>query len=118
MVVSAWCITNLTHGWWVSIESIQSIVSITQRGAIQRRVFCVTGLGGLYLEGLIHRGAYFRNFTVVYVSSYVLPRERVTRITRSKGNPNVLHLTIKHVRLILFKAFFQTGRKNNGHSRK
>ena len=32
--------------------------------AIQRRVFCVTGLGGLYLEGLIHGGAYFRNFTV------------------------------------------------------
>ena len=27
--------------------------------------FCVTGLGGFYLEGLIHRGAYFRNFTVV-----------------------------------------------------
>ena len=26
--------------------------------------FCVTGLGGLYLEGLIHGGAYFRNFTV------------------------------------------------------
>ena len=25
---------------------------------------CVTGLGGLYLEGLIHGGAYFRNFTV------------------------------------------------------
>ena len=23
-------------------------------GAIQRRVFCVTGLGGLYLEGLMH----------------------------------------------------------------
>ena len=33
-------------------------------GAIQRRVFCVTSLGGLYLEGLIHGGAYFRNFTV------------------------------------------------------
>ena len=32
-------------------------------GAIWRRVFCVTGLGGLYLEGLIHGGAYFRNFT-------------------------------------------------------
>ena len=32
-------------------------------GAIQRRVFCVTGLGGLYmyLEGFIHGGAYFRN---------------------------------------------------------
>ena len=27
-------------------------------------VSCVTGLGGLYLEGLIHGGAYFRNFTV------------------------------------------------------
>ena len=27
--------------------------------------FCVTGLGGLYLEELIHGGAYFRNFTVV-----------------------------------------------------
>ena len=26
--------------------------------------FCVIGLGGLYLEGLFHRGAYFRNFTV------------------------------------------------------
>ena len=27
--------------------------------------FCVTGLGGLYLKGLILGGAYFRNFTVV-----------------------------------------------------
>ena len=26
--------------------------------------FCVTILGGLYFEGLIHGGAYFRNFTV------------------------------------------------------
>ena len=26
--------------------------------------FGVTSLGGLYLEKLIHRGAYFRNFTV------------------------------------------------------
>ena len=33
-------------------------------GAILRRVFCDTGLRGLYLEGLIHAGAYFRNFTV------------------------------------------------------
>ena len=35
------------------------------RGAIWRRVFSVTGLGGLYLEGLIHGGACFRNFTVL-----------------------------------------------------
>ena len=27
--------------------------------------FCITGLGGLYLEGLIHGGAYFQNFTVI-----------------------------------------------------
>ena len=26
--------------------------------------FCITDLGGLYLERLIHGGAYFRNFTV------------------------------------------------------
>ena len=32
------------------------------RGDLTR--FNVTGLGGLYLEGLIHGGAYFRNFTV------------------------------------------------------
>ena len=31
--------------------------------------FCVTGLGGLYLEGLIHGGAYFRNFTVAFRSA-------------------------------------------------
>ena len=34
--------------------------------AIQRRVFCVTSLGDLYLEGLIQGGPYFRNFTVFY----------------------------------------------------
>ena len=33
-------------------------------GAIQCTVFCVTGFGGLDLEGLIHEGAYFRNVTV------------------------------------------------------
>ena len=35
-------------------------------GAIERIIFCVTSLGGLYLKGLIHGRAYFRNFTVVY----------------------------------------------------
>ena len=34
--------------------------------------FCVTSLGGLYLEGLIHGGAYFRNFTVAQVSDSML----------------------------------------------
>ena len=43
--------------------------STSPRGAYNwrgdsRRVLCVTHLGGLYLEGLIHGGDYFRNFTV------------------------------------------------------
>ena len=33
-------------------------------GVISRRIFCVMILGGLYLKGLVHGGAYFRNFTV------------------------------------------------------
>ena len=33
-------------------------------GAIKQRVFWVTSLGGLYLEELIHGGAYFWNFMV------------------------------------------------------
>ena len=31
----------------------------------------MTGLGGLYLEGLIHRRAYFRNFTVLLNRFYL-----------------------------------------------
>ena len=34
--------------------------------------FCVTSLGGLYFEGLIHGGAYFRNFTVGHLHNSVL----------------------------------------------
>ena len=45
------------------------IPSTSPSGAYMRRGdltegFCITILGGLYLEGLIHGGAYFRNFTV------------------------------------------------------
>ena len=44
------------------------------RGAYVRRGdltdgSCVTGLGSLYLEGLIHGAAYFRNVTVSTTSS-------------------------------------------------
>ena len=35
-------------------------------GAIYRRVFLRYEFGGLYLEGLINGGAYFRNFTVCH----------------------------------------------------
>ena len=31
-------------------------------GALLRRLFCVTILGGLYLEGLVHGEAYFSEF--------------------------------------------------------
>ena len=47
-----------------NFPSTSSLGWIIFGGAIGRRVFCVTGFGGLYLEGLIHGGAYFRNFTV------------------------------------------------------
>ena len=36
------------------------------KGQFNGGFFCITSLGGLYLEGLIHRGAYFRNFTVFH----------------------------------------------------
>ena len=35
-------------------------------GRFNRGFFCVTGLVGLVLEGLIHGGAYFWNFTVLF----------------------------------------------------
>ena len=34
--------------------------------------FCITSLGGLFLEGLIHGGAYFWNFTVHHYNQYLL----------------------------------------------
>ena len=39
-------------------------------GAIKRRVFCVTNLGGLYFEGLIHGGAYLIFPIVRYNNSH------------------------------------------------
>ena len=48
-------------------------------GAISRRVSCVTSLGGLYLEGLIHGGAYFRNFTVFLCAKYVYYNQQATQ---------------------------------------
>ena len=52
-------------------DSFKQIPSTTPPGGAYIRRgdltegFCVTILGGLYLEGLIHGGAYFRNFTVI-----------------------------------------------------
>ena len=46
--------------------------------------FCVTGLGGLYVEWLIHGGAYFRNFTVFKTSPFVNVR-KVSRRAAGSG---------------------------------
>ena len=40
-------------------------VAYIQRGDLTEG-FCITILGDLYLEELIHGGAYFRNFTVFH----------------------------------------------------
>ena len=48
--------------------------------------FCVTGLGGaLYLEGLIHGGAYFRNFTVIG-ASFIKEPQMLKRICADCNN--------------------------------
>ena len=43
---------------------IFGVAYVQREICINRGVFCTTILGDLYLEGLIHGGAYFRNFTV------------------------------------------------------
>ena len=43
---------------------VQAPGGVIVRGAIKRRFSCVKSFWGLYLEGLIQGGAYFRNFTV------------------------------------------------------
>ena len=53
--------------FWFVFEGnfqVQAPGGLIFRGAIYWRVFCVTSLGGSYLEWLIHGGAYFRNFMV------------------------------------------------------
>ena len=44
---------------------VQSCRGLIFGGAIQWRVFCVTHLRRLYLEGLVHGGVYFWDFMVV-----------------------------------------------------
>ena len=48
--------------------------------------FCVTSLRGLYLEGLIHGGAYFRKFTVcrVFIGRMYVPFE----VSRQFSSPS------------------------------
>ena len=43
---------------------VQAPGGLYLEGDLTEGFFCVTRLLGLYLEGLIHGGVYFRNFTV------------------------------------------------------
>ena len=45
------------------IPSTRPPGSLNSEGRFNEGFFCVTIPGGLYSEGLIHGGAYFRNFT-------------------------------------------------------
>ena len=57
----------------------------------QRRLFCDTSLGGLYLEGLIQGGAYFRNFTVSEFLSFFGPwGQIICFVLRKKAGENKL----------------------------
>ena len=53
-------------------------------GAISQKVFDVTGLGGLNLEGLIHGGAYFRNFTAIGITLFHCYSALFDKTKRSK----------------------------------
>ena len=44
---------------------------IILEGAFNGGFFCITSLGGLCLEGFIHGGAYFGNFTVLSHYTYI-----------------------------------------------
>ena len=48
----------------MGIFQVQAPGRLIFGGAIERRFSGVTAMRGLYLEGRIHGGAYFRNFTV------------------------------------------------------
>ena len=60
-------------------------------GYLTEGFFCVTGLGGLYLEGLVHGGPYFRNFTVNYIMMGLIP----TGTRCSPQNTKRLHLKFR-----------------------
>ena len=67
IVGSKFTVFALFYFVFEGIFQVQAPGRLIFGGAFYRRFFCVTGLGGgLYLEGLIHGGAYFRNFTVIF----------------------------------------------------
>ena len=53
-------------------------------GRFNEGFFCVSSLGAVYLEGLIHGGAYFRNFTV-FSARVMSLRAYITRALRDNN---------------------------------
>ena len=49
---------------------VQAPGGLYLEGRFKRSIFALHVLGSLYLEGLIHEGAYFGIFTVVFVAQY------------------------------------------------
>ena len=60
---------------WGQFSKYKPPEGLYLEGRFNRGFFCVTGLGGLYLEGLIHGEAYFRNFMVCWkeFKLFILP---------------------------------------------
>jgi len=47
--------------------------------------FFVTSLGGLYLEGLIHGGDYFRNFTACHLVNSIMIAFLPEKVSKKKA---------------------------------
>ena len=64
-------------------------------GRCNRRFVVLQVCGGLYLEGLKHGGAYFRNFTDKFVSNNVTESFQRYLVLDILTNPNNITLTGK-----------------------
>ena len=72
-------------------------------GAIWRRVFCVTSVGGLYLEGLKHGGAYFLNF-MVYPGKMKIKRWISDEVQISEPRNDEILINVKKIINLSFVA--------------
>ena len=70
-------------------------------GAISRKVFCVTSLGCLYLEGIIHGGAYFRNFMVYVINLIFQLPEEVYVLKLDETRRRILNKSYSYLRGLL-----------------
>ena len=50
---------------------VQAPRGLYSEGRLDRGFFCVTSLGGFYLEGFMHGGACFQNFTVSFLFTII-----------------------------------------------